>query len=130
MADDAVLAPGEQLAEAPEPVRASIGELIAEERRSRLELAAAETQFAALRAHARVSREARLPTVSSFADGIYANPNPRYLPPASVWIATWDVGVSATWSPNDVAPGRQAGRDVGARRCSRGASRRTARRGR
>jgi outer membrane protein TolC len=40
--------------------------------------------------------------VSAFADGIYANPNPRYFPAANEWHPTWDVGAQVIWSPNDV----------------------------
>ncbi len=40
--------------------------------------------------------------LSAFADGVYANPNQRRLPPTDQWTRTWDVGVQLTLSPNDI----------------------------
>src|SRR5690606_16934718 len=35
-------------------------------------------------------------------EATYANPNQRYFPQQREWNATWAVGLSATWTLNDV----------------------------
>jgi outer membrane protein TolC len=42
-----------------------------------------------------------LPKLQANAGVLYANPNPRYIPPLEEWRTTWDVGVNVVWSPND-----------------------------
>ena len=42
------------------------------------------------------------PVISAFADALDANPNPRRFPQTDAWFATWDIGVQATWSPNNL----------------------------
>ena len=56
--------------------------------------------------------------MSAFADGIEANPNPRFFPPEQAFNATWDLGVQATWAPNDILTANSAADDYAARAAS------------
>ncbi len=63
-----------------------------------------------------MNKAGRYPVVSAFADGIEANPNPRVFPQADAWTpSTWDVGVQATWSPNDILTANGTAADYSAR---------------
>lgn len=113
--EDEVLTPGEDLRDAPPRITENVRALIAEARAARLELRSLDASIAAVRAQARVARAAMYPSVSAFADATYANPNARYIPAAGKWLATWDAGVVAIWSPNDVPLAAAAGGDADAK---------------
>jgi len=68
----------------------------------RLEMKQLGESEASLREQARVARAANYPRLDAFADGIYANPNSRYVPPSAKWHATWDAGVALTWTPTNI----------------------------
>jgi outer membrane protein TolC len=57
---------------------------------------------ASLREQAKVARAASYPRLNASGDFIYANPNPRYFPPASVWHDTWDANIVLSWTPTDI----------------------------
>lgn len=97
---DAVNAPVESVAR-------NQAEFLSEAYRTRAELRGLEAAASAARAQARGARATYVPTVGAFASATYANPNPRYFPPESVWHGTWAVGVSVTWTPTDI-PGARA----------------------
>ncbi len=50
-----------------------------------------------------------LPHLDAIGTAQYANPNPRYFPPANVWNASWGVGGALTWSDTDVLLGATNG---------------------
>lgn len=70
---------------------------------TRLELKTLDQTSDALREQAKVARAGNLPRLDAFGDIIYANPNQRVFPVQNRFVATWDVGVSLTYSPNDIA---------------------------
>jgi outer membrane protein TolC len=113
--EDEALVPGEHLQDALPPIAESASALIAEARASRLEVRSLDASIAAAHSQAHVARAAIYPSVSLFADGIDANPNPRYIPASNTWLGTWDAGVVATWSPNDVPLASAAGSDADAK---------------
>ncbi|HVY46995.1 MAG TPA: TolC family protein, partial [Minicystis sp.] len=69
--------------------------------KQRLEIRALDETIASLKQVENVTAAGYLPRVDAFADGMYANPNPRVFPPASKWDFTWDLGVRASWTLND-----------------------------
>ncbi|MET0593660.1 MAG: TolC family protein [Polyangiaceae bacterium] len=70
---------------------------------TRLEIKTLDQTSDALREQAKVARAGNLPRLDAFGDIIYANPNQRVFPVQNRFVATWDVGVSLTYSPNDIA---------------------------
>jgi outer membrane protein TolC len=112
---DEALAPGETLDGPVAPLGASLPDLFAEARAARHELHGLDASLAALRQQATAARAATYPAVSAFANGYYANPNPRYQPLTEKWVATWDAGLQVSWSPNDLPLARAAGDEVEAR---------------
>jgi outer membrane protein TolC len=97
-----VLLPGEDLDTPVPPVQGNVKTLTAEAMAARPEIKSADANAAAARKQSESAKANRYPALSAFADGIIANPNPRYFPPAAVWFPTWDVGAQLTWSPNDI----------------------------
>ncbi len=96
------IAPGESLDNAPPPViQGNLVALTQEALASRVEVKSIDFNAAAAREQAKVANAGKYPTVSAFGDAILANPNPRRFPATNEWFPTWDVGVQATWSPND-----------------------------
>lgn len=89
----------------PDP-SASVEELYAESLRRRLELRAVDCRLAAIaRTRRGVSADA-YPRLGVFANGYYADPNPRIIPQKDQWKATWDAGVQLSWAPNGVLSSR------------------------
>jgi outer membrane protein TolC len=100
--DEEAILPGEDLDAPLVPVQGNPKQMTVEALSGRPEVKSADANAAAAREQASAAKASRYPTVSAFADGIYADPNPRYFPAANEWHATWDVGAQLTWSPNDV----------------------------
>jgi outer membrane protein TolC len=82
---------------------------------NRPEIQALTESIGSLREQVTVARAVAFPRLDAFADLISANPNPRVFPQNPVFTTTWDVGVSLSWSPNDVANGVFAARQTDAR---------------
>jgi outer membrane protein TolC len=81
----------------------------------RPEILALSETLGALRAQVEVSRAAGYPHFNAFADVLSALPNPRVFPPTEVFTTTWDVGVSLSWSPNDLGTALAGTRGANAR---------------
>ncbi|HEY8092100.1 MAG TPA: TolC family protein, partial [Polyangiaceae bacterium] len=75
----------------------------------------ADANAASAHDQAEAAKAGRYPVLSAFADGIYANPNPRYVPATNQWNPTWDVGAQITWSPNDIVTANSSANDIDAR---------------
>jgi outer membrane protein len=95
------IVPGEDVESAPPPVQGNVQQMTAEAMSARPEIKSADANASAARESLTATKAGKYPVVSAFADGIYANPNPRYFPQTNQWNATWDVGAQVTWSPND-----------------------------
>jgi outer membrane protein TolC len=81
---------------------ATMAAMWAEAKNKRLEVRALDESAGSLYEQARVARAGNFPRLDGFADAIYANPNSRIFPASEGFKATWDVGLSLLWSPNDV----------------------------
>jgi outer membrane protein TolC len=97
-----VFLPGEQLETPLPPIVGNLKQLTLEALTARFEVKSIDANAESARQQAAVQKAGRYPVVSAFADGIYANPNPRRFPATPDWFPTWDVGARLTWSPNDV----------------------------
>ncbi|MEO6418352.1 MAG: TolC family protein, partial [Polyangiaceae bacterium] len=113
--DGEVLVPGEGLESAPPPFAGNLTQLSSEATSARFEVKSIDANADAARAQATVVRASRYPTIQAFADGIYANPNPRIFPASEKWFPTWDIGAQAVWSPNDILTAGANGADADAR---------------
>jgi outer membrane protein TolC len=113
--DDVPLVPGEDLETTMAPVQGELKAFIAEALGARPEVKSAEANAAAARQQAAAAAAGRYPSLSAFADGIYANPNQRVFPQANAWFPTWDVGAQVTWSPNDILTANGSAADAEAR---------------
>lgn len=96
------IVPGEDVEAPPPPVQGNVQSMTAEAMSARPEIKSADANAAAAEETLSATKAGKYPALSAFADGIYANPNPRYFPPSNQWNGTWDVGAQVTWSPNDL----------------------------
>lgn len=76
----------------------------------RLEIRALDETKYALRQRRSVEQTRGYPRVEGFGNLTYANPNPRYVPPTNEWNTSWDVGVRAVWTINDLGSSYATGR--------------------
>jgi outer membrane protein TolC len=67
----------------------------------RLELRALENTQKSVELGEKAVRAGSWPRLDGTADATYANPNPRYFPPANVWNGSWSAGVVASWNITD-----------------------------
>jgi outer membrane protein TolC len=109
---------GEDVSQKSPPVALTLAQAVQEAQTSRLELKSLASNAEVLRQQIKAARAGYYPSASSFADGIYANPNQRRFPQRDEWFPTWDVGVRLTWSPNDVLAARAGAGDVEGRLAS------------
>ncbi len=109
------LLPGEGLDTVPPPFQGNLHELVTEALGSRFEIKSALANATSAQKTAAANKAGRWPVISAFGDAIEANPNPRIFPQTNVWTPSWDVGVQATWSPNDVLVANGTTADYNAR---------------
>lgn len=128
-ADEEALAPGESLQGDPAPLQGNTKALENEALSSRLEVKSIDANAESARKQAAVQKAGYVPQVSGFADATYANPNPRVFPATPTWFPTWDLGVQATWSPNDILTARAGGNQYEAQAAQLEAQRETVRDG-
>jgi outer membrane protein TolC len=100
--DDEAFAPGEDLDATLAPVQGNVKQMTIEALSARPEIKSADANAASARQQAASAKAGRYPVLSAFADGIVANPNPRYFPASDLWFPSWDLGAQVTWAPNDV----------------------------
>jgi outer membrane protein TolC len=91
-----------------------VAELVHEALDRRIELHSIEQSIRALQYGASAARAGAWPHIDGVGDFTYANPNPRYFPPASVWNKSWSIGAQATWEYGDMLTGLSQGRDYDA----------------
>jgi len=109
------VAPGETLDSATPVVQGNLAGFTSEALASRLEVKSIDANAEAARHQATAARNAAYPSLSAFADAIYANPNPRRFPAQNEWFGTWDVGAQLVWTPNDILTARANGADYESR---------------
>ena len=70
---------------------------------NRPELKALDAQIRALKRQRNIAEAGYYPQIAGFAHFDYSNPAMRGFQSFSqTWAATWDLGISLTWSPNDI----------------------------
>jgi outer membrane protein TolC len=109
------LVPGEDLDTSLPSIGDTVPHFTEEALANRPELKSLDANADALQHQAAAARAAALPSLSAFADAVYANPNPRVIPQTQTWIPTWDFGAQITWSPNDAATGVFSASDLASR---------------
>jgi outer membrane protein TolC len=109
--DDEVLVVGEDLDAPIAPVQGNVKQMTVEALAARPEVKSADANADSARQLSSSSKAAMWPSLSAFADGIEGNPNPRQIPPANVWLGTWDVGAQLTWNATDALIASATGSD-------------------
>jgi outer membrane protein TolC len=112
------LVPGEDIDSTPPPVQGNVKQMTLEALSTRAEIKSADANATAAHDTAAVQKAGQYPVFSAFADGIVANPNPRYFPATNLWFPTWDVGAQVTWSPNDTLVAKGGAADYESRAAS------------
>jgi outer membrane protein TolC len=108
---------GEDLnAEPPASTLQPTSTLVNRGKEQRLEVKALQKTLDALGGQAWAARAGYLPRIDGFFGAQYSNPNPRYFPPKAEYNGSWDLGVQASWSPNEVAFSALATEGIEARR--------------
>lgn len=105
---------GEDVLSVMPPVAVDLAAMREEAYSQRAEMRALIESERSLESMATVARASAWPQISAFGDIVYANPNQRYVPQSETWNFTWDVGLRASWSPNDLATGLAAGAEANA----------------
>lgn len=118
-----VFVQGEALDTPMLPIVGNIKQLTLEALSTRFEVKSIDANAEAARQQAAAQRAQYYPQVSAFADGIYANPNPRKFPASPEWFPTWDLGAQIIWSPNDTLAARGLTADVESRAAALAAQR-------
>jgi len=107
---------GENLMAQGRPAPRAFAPLYAEALRKRLEIRALDETAWSLKEQSRVANAGNYPRLDAFGNAYYQNPNPRYIPQAAKWHASWDVGVQLTWTPNDIGTSTAGKRAIDAQR--------------
>jgi outer membrane protein len=105
----------------PPTVEAGYGEAL----EHRLEVKQLGESEASLREQAKAARAGNYPRLDAQGNFIYANPNQRYFPPATVWHDTWDASIILSWTPTNI-PGAQANAHIAEARADEVSSKRAA----
>jgi outer membrane protein len=105
------LLPGEDLQVPLASFQGNLKQMTAEALSARAEIKSADANAAAAEKQSTVAKAARYPTLSAFADGIVANPNPRYFPQTQDTHPSWDAGAIISWSPNDILTANASAHD-------------------
>jgi outer membrane protein len=109
------LLPGEGLENQPPTFQGTMAALVDEGLSNRLELKSIKANAESARRTSSANKASRYPVVSAFADGVEANPNQRYFPVQQAFNATWDLGLQASWAPNDILTANAGRADYEAR---------------
>ncbi len=99
---------------APPPSPGTIDQLVAHAIKHRLEFRTLDLGIAAKDKQRDAEKATRLPSLSAFATGDYANPNQRVFPQEQKWDFTWMAGVELRWRLNDVLVGETTLRRIAA----------------
>jgi outer membrane protein TolC len=96
------LSPGEDVrAELAAPTAGNLDEMVKAAVASRLEVKILDAGIDAKTKQRDSEKASKLPRLSAFAQGDYANPNQRIFPQTNEWNVTWQAGVQLTWTLND-----------------------------
>lgn len=88
--------------------------LVSEALEHRLEPQALDENKNAIHEQSKVVRAGQYPRLDAVGNLAYLNPNQRIIPLQDKFSMNWDVGVSLSWSPNDVGIARANARNIDA----------------
>jgi outer membrane protein TolC len=94
---------------APLPGEGDVSSLFTEAQGKRPELLSIGETSRGLHMQASSAKMDLLPKIDAVGSAQYANPNPRYFPPANQWNGTWSAGVALTWTATDIVLGGTTG---------------------
>jgi outer membrane protein len=97
----------ERVTALPEPPQDSVDQLLKRGLEQRPELRALRKTIGANDQLKIAERNAALPVLSVEGNGLYAKPNPRYIPVNPHFKPSWEVGATVAWSPNSALVGSQ-----------------------
>lgn len=100
--DGSAFEPGEDLLVTPDIPAPTAEELVERALVARPEVALFAELLSISSSRVRIQRTGGWPSLHVGAGVLYANPNPRIVPSEEQFDATWDVGISIAWSPNDL----------------------------
>lgn len=89
------------MADPPPEQKRTLPDLIALAESKRLDIQALERAKQTLEEIESTTRAGYAPRLSAFANGLYANPNPRVFTAGAEWNFTWELGARVTWTIND-----------------------------
>jgi outer membrane protein TolC len=101
-----VQAIGEPVTQLPEAPTQPPEQLVSRALEHRTELLALRKAVGATQKVQKSEKNAAWPQLSLEANTLYANPNPRYVPPVNEFNNTWDVGATLSWSPSQAFVGK------------------------
>ncbi|MET0340834.1 MAG: TolC family protein [Polyangiales bacterium] len=100
----------------PEAPRDDVDALLARALAHRPELRAMRKMVGANDRLSTAERNAALPTLTVDGSALYAQPNPRYVPPVDAFRTSWEVGATLAWTPNSAIIGYQRAQRAAAER--------------
>jgi outer membrane protein TolC len=95
----------ERVTALPEAPSASVDQLLKQGLEQRPELRAMRKSIGANNLLKSSERAAAYPVLSVEGTDLYADPNPRYIPPKREFRNSWEVGATLAWSPNNALVG-------------------------
>lgn len=98
---------GERVMELPPPPAQTQEQLVDHALEHRTELLALRKAVGATQKLQNAERNAAYPQLSAEGTILYANPNPRYVPPVEEFNHSWEVGVTLSWTPNQALNGKR-----------------------
>lgn len=104
----------ERINELPAGPQASGEDLVRRGVERRPELKALRALVGAADLLKKADRGSAMPQVSIDGTALYANPNPRYIPPLARFRTNWEIGATVSWTPNNSLVGYQRSQRSGA----------------
>lgn len=89
------------MADPPQKQKRTLPDLIATAESKRLDIQALKRAKETLEEIESTTRAGYAPRITAFANGLYANPNPRVFTAGAEWNFTWELGARVTWTIND-----------------------------
>ena len=89
------------MADPPPKQKRPLPDLIALAESKRLDIQALRRAKETFESLESTTRAGYAPRLSAFANGLYANPNPRVFTAGAEWNFTWELGARLTWTIND-----------------------------
>jgi outer membrane protein TolC len=105
---------GEDVTVLPAPPTRPIEELVSSGLSQRAELRALRKAIGASELGRTAEKNGALPSLILEGTVLYANPNPRYIPPVEEFNTNWEVGATLAWTPNQWLSSRQKGKKADA----------------